>query len=137
MSGQKKSGQIKISKMLTRTSLISFLSLFIYQAAIADSSRARISFENIPVSASEDMGTLGVHYDIKPFSGSDVYFGVGGYGALTGDRGGFFTGGVTLGHHYFLNDSVVDGLAIDLDYLLVAEVEPVHSLVVDLCCAHT
>ena len=113
MSGQKKSGQIKAKKVFSRLSLVGFLTLFIYQAAIADSSRARISFENIPVSASEDMGTLGVHYDIKPFSGSDVYFGVGGYGALTGDRGGFFTGGVTLGHHYFLDDSVVDGLAID------------------------
>ena len=113
MSGQKKSGQIKANKMLAQLSLVGFLTLFAYQAAIADSSRARISFENIPVSASEDMGVLGTHYDIKPFNGSDVYFGVGGYGALTGDRGGFFTGGITLGHHYFLNDNIADGLAID------------------------
>ena len=50
MSGQKKSGPIKANKMFARFSLVSFLTLFAYQAAIADSSRARISFENIRIS---------------------------------------------------------------------------------------
>ena len=89
-----------------------YLYLFV-QVVNAESTRVRVSFEDIPVSATEDMGTLGVHYDVKPFSDSDVYMGFGGYGALTGDRGGFFTGGVTLGYHHYIADDAVDGLAID------------------------
>jgi len=89
-----------------------YLYLFV-QVVNAESGRVRVSFEDIPVSATEDMGTLGVHYDVKPFSDSDVYMGFGGYGALTGDRGGFFTGGVTLGYHHYIADDAVDGLAID------------------------
>ena len=66
--------------------------------------RYRFSYEDIPVSSSEDMGTVGVHYDTKPFDTfSDVYLGFGGYGAMGGDRGGFFTGGATLGVHKFLD----------------------------------
>lgn len=72
--------------------------------------RYRFSFDDIPVSSSENMGTVGVHYDIKPFESlSDIYLGFGGYGAMTGDRGGFFTGGVTLGLHSFLDVPAVDG----------------------------
>jgi len=66
--------------------------------------RYRFSYEDIPVSSNEDMGTMGVHYDTKPFDAfSDVYLGFGGYGAISGDRGGFFTGGATLGLHSFLD----------------------------------
>jgi len=66
--------------------------------------RYRFSYEDIPVSSSEDMGTVGVHYDVKPFDDfTDTYLGFGGYGAMAGDRGGFFTGGATLGLHKFLN----------------------------------
>ncbi len=93
--------------------LLSCCLCFFVQAVNAESGRVRASFEDIPVSAAEDMGTLGVHYDVKPFSDSDVYVGIGGYGALTGDRGGFFTGGVTLGYHRYIADDVLDGLAID------------------------
>ena len=93
--------------------LLSCCLCFFVQAVNAESGRVRVSFEDIPVSATEDMGTLGVHYDVKPFSDSDVYMGIGGYGALTGDRGGFFTGGVTLGYHRYIADDAVDGLAID------------------------
>jgi hypothetical protein len=67
------------------------------------SGRYRFSYGEIPVSSSEDMGTVGVHYDTKPLNFSDVYLGFGGYGAIRGDRGGFFTGGATLGVHSFLN----------------------------------
>ena len=93
--------------------LLSCCLCFFVQAVNAESGRVRVSFEDIPVSVTEDMGTLGVHYDMKPFSDSDVYVGIGGYGALTGDRGGFFTGGVTLGYHRYVGDDVIDGLAID------------------------
>jgi hypothetical protein len=66
--------------------------------------RYRFSYEDIPVSSNEDMGTVGIHYDTKPFDAfSDVYLGFGGYGAMSGNRGGFFTGGTTLGMHSFLD----------------------------------
>lgn len=93
--------------------LLSCCLCFFVQVVNAESGRVRVSFEDIPVSATEDMGTMGVHYDVKPFSDSDVYVGIGGYGALTGDRGGFFTGGVSLGYHRYIVDDVIDGLAID------------------------
>lgn len=78
--------------------------------------RFRFSFDDIPVSDSERMGTVGVHYDLKPFgSSSDLYIGFGGYGAMTGDRGGFFVGGATLGWHKFL-----DLPSVDLDHAIDA-----------------
>jgi hypothetical protein len=78
--------------------------------------RYRFSYEDIPVSSNEDMGTVGIHYDTKPFSDfSDVYLGFGGYGAMGGDRGGFFTGGATLGVHSFLDvPNMPDDYAFDV-----------------------
>jgi len=82
------------------------------------SGRYRFSYEDIPVSSSEDMGTVGVHYDTKPFNTfSDIYLGFGGYGAMTGDRGGFFTGGATLGMHTFLDvPNMADDYAFDMGF---------------------
>ena len=82
------------------------------------SGRYRFSYEDIPVSSSEDMGTVGVHYDTKPFNAfSDVYLGFGGYGAMGGDRGGFFTGGATLGVHSFLDvPNMPDDYAFDAGF---------------------
>lgn len=85
-------------------------------AEISTNTRYRFSFDEIPVSASENMGTVGVHYDLKPFGpSSDIYWGFGGYGAMTGDRGGFFVGGATLGWHKFL-----DLPSVDLDHAIDA-----------------
>jgi hypothetical protein len=82
------------------------------------SGRYRFSYEDIPVSSSEDMGVVGIHYDAKPFDGfTDTYLGFGGYGAMGGDRGGFFTGGATLGVHKFL-----DVLGMDRRYAFDAGV---------------
>jgi len=82
------------------------------------SGRYRFSYEDIPVSSSEDMGTVGVHYDVKPFDAfSDIYLGFGGYGAMAGDRGGFFTGGATLGVHSFLDvPNMADDYAFDVGF---------------------
>ncbi len=80
-----------------------------------DSARYRFSFDDIPVSSTENMGTVGIHYDIKPFDLlPDLYLGVGGYGAMTGDYGGFFVGGATLGWHHYLDVPLLaEDLAID------------------------
>ncbi|MDH3326311.1 MAG: hypothetical protein OEM38_06295, partial [Gammaproteobacteria bacterium] len=54
----------------------------------------QFSFENISLGGSEKMGLLGGNYLIDHYS---WYSGLGVYGAVTGDRGGFFTGGLHLG----------------------------------------
>ena len=60
--------------------------------------RYRTDYELVKVSDSEDMGMLGLHYDFFPFENlQEVYIGVGSLGGLHGDRGGFFTGGITAG----------------------------------------
>jgi len=83
-----------------------------------NSGRYRFSYEDIPVSSSEMMGTVGVHYDKKPFDAfPDVYLGFGGYGAMTGGRGGFFTGGATLGIHSFLDLPIISNdFAVDAGF---------------------
>ncbi len=55
----------------------------------------RLSYEVLDIGPSETMGLAGVHYlvNIHP----DWYVGASGFGALQGERGGFFTGGFTVG----------------------------------------
>jgi len=55
----------------------------------------RMSYEVLDIGPSETMGLAGVHYlvNIHP----DWYVGASGFGALAGERGGFFTGGFTVG----------------------------------------
>ncbi len=55
----------------------------------------RMSYEVLDLGPSETMGLAGVHYlvNVSP----DWYIGASGFGALQGERGGFFTGGFTLG----------------------------------------
>lgn len=60
--------------------------------------RIRTDYELVKVSDSEDMGMLGIHYDFFPIKQyQQIYFGVGSLGAVHGDRGGFFTGGLSAG----------------------------------------
>ncbi|MFT4710518.1 MAG: hypothetical protein ACI8Q9_001647, partial [Planctomycetota bacterium] len=58
-------------------------------------SRWRISFGELEVPGTEDMGLLGVQYELlEAFENwPGVFAGFGGYGAIAGDRGGFFSGG--------------------------------------------
>ncbi|MCW8993763.1 MAG: hypothetical protein OQL07_11220 [Gammaproteobacteria bacterium] len=55
----------------------------------------RLNYEVLDVGAGESLGLAGVHYlvDVAP----GWYFGPSGFGALYGERGGFFTGGFTAG----------------------------------------
>jgi hypothetical protein len=65
--------------------------------------RFRFSFEEINMpDPNEHMGLygFGVHEQFKPW----LYGGLSTYGAATGQRGGFFTGGYTLGTEYQLTD---------------------------------
>ncbi len=55
----------------------------------------RMSYEVVDVGANETMGLAGVHYLVNVHP--DWYVGASGFGALAGERGGFFTGGFTVG----------------------------------------
>lgn len=55
----------------------------------------RMSYEMVDVGPAETMGLAGVHYLVNVHP--DWYVGASGFGALAGERGGFFTGGFTVG----------------------------------------
>ncbi|MDD1649171.1 MAG: hypothetical protein LUO80_02090, partial [Methylococcaceae bacterium] len=55
----------------------------------------RMSYEVLDMGPSETMGLAGVHYLVNVHP--DWYAGVSAFGALQGERGGFFTGGFTVG----------------------------------------
>ncbi len=67
----------------------------------------QFSFENISLPASEELGLLGANYLIEnSLAGKSSWnLGLGVYGAVTGERGGFFTGGFHLGWRYSLSRS--------------------------------
>jgi hypothetical protein len=62
-------------------------------------SRWRVNFSEIGLPHGEDLGLLSLHYEmLDPFEAlPDTFFGLGGFGAVTGERGGFFTGGFSGG----------------------------------------
>ena len=71
--------------------------------------RVRFSFERVDVRNDERMGLFGLHYDVFRLRSRGAslrtegwYLGFGGYGALTGQRGGFFVGGLGGGHSFAL-----------------------------------
>lgn len=55
----------------------------------------RLTYEQVDISASETMGLGGLSYlvNVSPA----IYAGLSAYGALSGERGGFFTGGLEVG----------------------------------------
>lgn len=55
----------------------------------------RMSYEVLDIGPTETMGLAGVHYLVNVHP--DWYVGASGFGALAGERGGFFTGGFTVG----------------------------------------
>ncbi|MEW5755420.1 MAG: hypothetical protein AB1810_03895 [Pseudomonadota bacterium] len=68
----------------------------------------RFTFETLALPGDEEMGLLGGNYLLR-FS-DRFYGGLGAYGALTGERGGFFTGGLALGYQLPLSQR----LALDI-----------------------
>ncbi len=66
-----------------------------------------LSYDALELPANESMGLLGTSYlyDFK-----NTYFGLGIYSAISGSRGGFFTGGIEAGARYKLtNNLYLDG----------------------------
>ncbi len=71
------------------------------------------SFENLKISSTENMGLLGVDYLLD--YNNNLSYGFSVYSAVSGDRGGFFVGGVKadinepLTKNFYLNQSVFVG----------------------------
>jgi len=60
--------------------------------------RWRFSLESIDVNGVGDGSLLGVQYELMDvFDTPGLFAGLGGYGSMTGDLGGFFAGGLNLG----------------------------------------
>ena len=74
--------------------------------------RWRLSGEGVDLGAGETMGLVGVHVDVFPVRTAlpGLYLGPGGYGAISGNRGGFFVFGGSLGWRQPLGG----GFAIDV-----------------------
>ncbi len=88
------------------------------QDRIADPTpmRFRIGYEQTTIDPSEDLGLLGMHLDfLEPLEDwPGIYFGLGGFTALDGNRGGFLAGGLEGGLNYQYNDR----LSIDAGVLV-------------------
>ncbi len=83
-------------------------SLLIGDTINVEKASVRVSFENIKLSDTEDMGLMGVNYLLEP--NDNFYYGLGAYGAVSGERGGFFVGGFSAGLKYEIYKSVyLDG----------------------------
>lgn len=88
-----------------RLAILLFCGLFIGGPAFAEVADSavlrskpallRMSYEVLDVGPTETMGLAGVHYLVNVHP--DWYVGASGFGALQGERGGFFTGGFTVG----------------------------------------
>lgn len=69
-----------------------------------DQNNLRLTYESVQLSSDEDMGLMGLNYQME--FGKYGYGGVGVYGAATGERGGFFAGGFEGGFRYQLSERI-------------------------------
>lgn len=68
----------------------------------------RFTYEVLQLPQNENMGLLGVNYLI--LVNDNAYAGIGIYSAMTGERGGFFTGGLEAGMQFRLfSQTTIDG----------------------------
>jgi len=72
----------------------------------------RFTYDRMTLPDDEHMGLLGGNYLLSVNGGG--YFGLGVYGAVSGERGGFFTGGLAFGW----NKKIVGPLGIDAGVFL-------------------
>jgi len=68
--------------------------------------RFRLSYEVVPLSQTDDMGLVGTHFDWHPFETFEPFYtGFGFYSAASGEEGGFFTFGYSMGLDYELYEN--------------------------------
>lgn len=73
--------------------------------------RVRAGYEELTLPGNEKLGLLGLGYlfDSKLDEQTSFYYGLGVYSAVSGQRGGFFTGGGEFGLRYQAGRLVLDG----------------------------
>ena len=73
--------------------------------------RARVGYEELTLPGDEKLGLLGLGYliDSRLDEQTSIYYGLGVYSAVSGQRGGFFTGGGEFGLRYRSGRLVLDG----------------------------
>jgi hypothetical protein len=71
-----------------------------------------LTYEPITIGNDESLGLLGLHALVS--QGQYTYVGVSGFGAVTGERGGFLAGGYSAGLHVPLADRFTANLSIFL-----------------------
>lgn len=77
------------------------------QSKQAIESRWRFSYESMPLTFNEDIGLLGIHYDIFPSNSyPSWYVGLGGYSGASGEDGRFFSAGLTSGWLHKISSNV-------------------------------
>ncbi len=70
----------------------------------------RTTYETVTLPDDEEMGLVGINYLLRSETG--FYYGLGVYGAVTGQRGGFFTGGLEVGYE----QKLFKNIALDLGF---------------------
>ena len=83
---------------------IFFLFLFTFLFAQKTDNSFRLSFQNLKFN-NEHLGLLETSYF---FNFNKPYLGISIYSAITGKRGGFFTGGITAGFQYPIDKIILD-----------------------------
>ncbi|RLA81169.1 MAG: hypothetical protein DRG78_09675 [Epsilonproteobacteria bacterium] len=89
-----------------RLFLLALLSSSLLYSEVINVEKAslRTSFESVEISPTEEMGLLGLNYLLEP--NDNFYYGLGLYGAMSGERGGFFVGGLTAGLKYEVLENI-------------------------------
>ena len=86
-------------------SLLPLMAADIYQEKM--NARIRTTYEVIPLSPTHDMGIIGTHFDWFPLdSFKPLYTSLGFLNAISGEEGGFFTFGYTIGVDYEFYDNL-------------------------------
>ncbi|MGD8677585.1 MAG: hypothetical protein PVG16_01160 [Chromatiales bacterium] len=100
-----------MKKRFVLLSLFFFLPCHLAADILLVDNRVRTSYEELTLPGSEKLGLLGLGYliDSKLDEHSSFYYGLGVYSAVSGQRGGFFTGGGEFGLRYRAGRFVLDG----------------------------
>jgi hypothetical protein len=115
MDGDSPLSLVPIADLMKKRFVLLTLFLFLPGHLAADillvDNRVRAGYEELTLPGSEKLGLLGLGYliDSKLDEHSSFYYGLGVYSAVSGQRGGFFTGGGELGLRYRAGRLVLDG----------------------------
>lgn len=93
-------------------SLLSINTILFSEEVTIHKNLFRTTFETVELPSNiKPMGLIGVNY-LRKIDDSNFYFGPGVYGALTGERGGFFSGGLEIGYEL----PVTENLSLDAGF---------------------